>query len=63
MQNKLKALFDYQRFENNIKLKNITDDVEKRYSLNSTRALSDNDLVMVNAAGAFIASPNEEKPK
>lgn len=44
---KLKALFDYQRFEDNKKLQALIDETETRYAY----ALSDDDLEWVNAAG------------
>lgn len=60
MENKLKKLFDYQRFENNARLSAIIADTDSRYS----RELSDDDLFMVNAAGEFTAPMmNEEEKK
>jgi len=44
---KMKALFDYQRFSDNVRLNAIIVDVEKRYAT----ALSDEDLSLVSAAG------------
>lgn len=47
MEKKLKALFDYQRFEKNERLGKIIKETESRYE----RELSDDDLSLVNAAG------------
>ena len=47
MENKLKKLFDYQRFEQNKKLGKLIKETEKRYAAE----LSDEDLSLVNAAG------------
>ena len=43
----LKKLFDYQRFEQNEKLDKLIGEAESRYE----KALSDDDLDLVNAAG------------
>ena len=47
MENKLKILFDYQRFEKNEKLEKLINETESRYAA----GLSDDDLSFVNAAG------------
>ncbi|MBQ0037200.1 MAG: hypothetical protein KBS74_00850 [Clostridiales bacterium] len=47
MENKLKKLFDYQRFEKNEKLEKLIQETEIRYAVE----LSDDDLSLVNAAG------------
>ena len=44
---KLKALFDYQRFERNERLQALIEDTENR----CMNALSDDDLEWVSAAG------------
>lgn len=49
MEKKLRSLFDYQRFENNKGLERLIRDTESRYS----KAISDDDLFNVNAAGAI----------
>ncbi len=49
MENKLKALFDYQKFEKNEHLQKIIVDTENYYG----KELDDNDLFFVNAAGEF----------
>ena len=46
MENKLKKLFDYQRFEKNANLERFISETECRYA----KRLSDDDLSKVNAA-------------
>lgn len=48
MNNKLKSLFEYQKFEQNPKLAEMIEDTESRYGFS---ALSDENLNMVAAAG------------
>lgn len=48
MSNKLKSLFEYQKFEQNPKLAEMIEDTESRYGI---LALSDENLYMVAAAG------------
>ena len=48
MERKLFQAFDRQRFQQNARLASIIGDVESRYA----RALDDDDLEMVSAAGA-----------
>jgi hypothetical protein len=68
MERKLFQAFDRQRFQQNARLASIIGDVESRYA----RALSDDDLEMVSAAGtadlvmdeiALIPSGMQEKSK
>ena len=47
MENKLKKLFDYQRFEQNEKLEKLVRETENHYATE----LSDEDLSLVSAAG------------
>lgn len=47
METTLKKLFDYQRFEDNSRLKAICDSVEEKYA--QMEELSDDDLYMVAA--------------
>ena len=47
MERKLFPAFDRQRFQQNARLASIINDVESRYA----RALTDDDLEMVSAAG------------
>lgn len=47
MEDKLKKLFDYQRFERNERLEKLISETESRYA----KDLSDEELTYVNAAG------------
>lgn len=47
MENKLKKMFEYQKFENNPRLAKLIGETEARYG----SAIDDDDLFMVNAAG------------
>ena len=49
MERKLKALFDYQRFEGDPRLKELIEATESYY----VRQLTDEELGFVNAAGEF----------
>ena len=55
MERKLFQAFDRQRFQQNGRLAGIINDVESRYA----RALSDDDLEMVSAAG--VAEPIKDE--
>ena len=60
MENKLKKLFDYQKFENNSGLQRLIDDVHGKYGIkNDMRELSMDELDILAAAGV----PHEEKEK
>lgn len=52
MENKLKKLFDYQRFEKNEKLEKLIQETENAY----VAELSDDALSFVNAAGEPMCS-------
>lgn len=56
MENKLRKIFDYQRFEGNGRLEKLISETESRYA----NALSDDDLAFVNAAGEFTADLEKE---
>lgn len=57
-ENKLKRLFEYQRFENNTRLAELIGETEGRYAAE----LDDDELYMVSAAGD-IAGENGIKEK
>lgn len=59
MTKKISALFDYQKFSPSEKLSKIIASTEARYGA----ALSDDDLVMVNAAGDFDSPRLPEDPE
>ena len=50
MEKKLRALFDFQKYEQNADLQSVIDRVHARYS-NSARMLSDDEADLVAAAG------------
>lgn len=56
IENKLKMLFDYQKFENNTRVNSIIEE-----SLEQGMMLSDEDLTMVNAAGIPYVHQVEKK--
>lgn len=56
MENSLKNIFDYQKFEKNSRLEKLISDTESRYA----RELTDDDLVMVNAAGEETGKNEDE---
>ena len=51
MENELKKLFDYQRFEKNARLETLIRETEDRYAAE----LSDEELTIVSAAGEMPA--------
>ena len=59
MEQTLKALFDYQRFEEHPVLQQVIDSVHSRYS---GRALSLDELEMVTAAGTPEIGSGQKKP-
>ena len=50
MERKLKALFDFQKFEENADLQKVIDRVHARYN-SRAQLLDDDDVEFVNAAG------------
>ena len=60
MENKLRALFDFQKFDRNADLQNVIDNVHARYS---ARMLTDEEADMVNAAGVINTGKTIKPPK
>ena len=61
MENKLKKLFDFQKFEGDASLQSVIDDVHARCQ---AKALSLDEMEWVNAAGQPVQLPrNEEKDR
>lgn len=58
MDNILKQLFDFQRFQGNDRLETLISETENRY-VEAPKGLSDEELDFVNAAGEI--SPLKEK--
>ena len=52
MERKLKALFDFQKFEGNPALQSVIDSVHSRYAI---RELSMDDMEWVSAAGTPVS--------
>ena len=59
MENMMKRLFDYQRFENNPRIAKMIGEAENRFA----QALSDDELAFVNAAGETDTLNAEEMKK
>lgn len=59
MDNKLKSMFEYQRFSQNSRLSKIIADTESKYGT----AISDEDLDFVAAAGDFDIDENDKENK
>ena len=59
MEKILRELFDFQRFSGNARLEEMIADTERRYN----KALSDDELARVNAAGELLPTDRrEDKP-
>ena len=63
MDKALRSLFEYQRFENNPRLKKMLDDALSRYSFPDEGELSDDDAGVLNAAGTTVTDPTRDKEK
>ena len=64
MNQKLRTLFDYQRFERNPNLARVIENVESRYGIgeqNGIRKLSEDELDLVTAAGIGPQEWNNRK--
>jgi len=59
MENRLKKLFDFQRFEGNASLQSVIDDVHARYA---RKELSMEDMEWVSAAG-YSNDPEKKRLK
>ena len=59
MENKLKKLFDFQKFEGNASLQSMIDDVHARYAM---KELNMDDMEWVNAAG-YSDDPGKKRQK
>ena len=57
MEKKLESLFEFQKFAGNPELAKLIEETESRYA----KALSDDDLALVNAAGDVAQAQREEK--
>ena len=59
MENRLRQLFDFQKFEGNASLQLVIDDVHARYAV---RELDMDDMAWVNAAGSS-SDPEKKRRK
>ena len=57
---RLREVFDYQRFENNDRLSFMLADALGRYDFSEEGELSDDDVDMLNAAGSFVSNSKTE---
>ncbi len=58
MENTLRRMYEYQRFDNNPRLRKMLDDALSRYSFSESEGeLSDDDAALLNAAGTQVADP------
>ena len=62
MEKKLRALFDYQKFEQNADLQNVIDRVHARYRNSNARMLDDDEADMVAAAGMPDTAMKRKNP-
>ncbi len=61
MENTLRRMYEYQRFENNPRLKKMLNDALSRYSFLDEGELSDDEAGLLNAAGTQVADPKRGK--
>ena len=61
MENTLRRMYEYQRFENNPRLKEMLNDALSRYSFPEECELSDDEAGLLNAAGTQVADPKRGK--
>ena len=61
MTKRLRQMFDYQRFENNLRLKAILDRALARYGFSGEGELSDDEAGLLNAAGSLVADPRNRR--
>ena len=63
MEERLRSLFEYQRFEGNERLSGMLDDAMKRFEAGMQGEISDDDVRFLNAAGrADTPKGPKEKP-
>lgn len=61
MENKLRMLFDYQKFENEPRLKNMLEASLKKYDFSSEGELSDDEAGLLSAAGSLVTEQRHGK--
>lgn len=60
---RLRTLFDYQRFEMNNRLSSMLSDAFGRYDFYGEGELSDDDAGLLNAAGSIVSDPQADREK
>lgn len=60
---KLRNIFDYQRFENNDRLSAMLTDALGRYDFSGEGELSDDEVGLLNAAGTTASDPKTDRGK
>lgn len=63
MENRLRTLFDYQRFENNKRLSVMLEDAKARNGFLEEGELSDDDVGLLNAAGSIVRDIKSDEEK
>ena len=63
MEQKLRYLFDYQRFEHNSCLSEMLSDALGRYDFFEKGELSDDDVKLLNAAGTIVSDSKTDREK
>ena len=61
MENKLKQLFDYQRFENDPRLAAMISETFEKYGSSEAGELPDDEAEMINAAGSVVKDLENKK--
>ena len=61
MEQRLRGIFDYQRFENNKRLSSMLADALGRYDFSGEGELSDDDAGLLNAAGTIVSDPKTDR--
>ncbi len=64
MDRTLKQMYEYQRFENNPRLKKMLDDALSRYDFSGGEGrLPDDEAALLNAAGTTTADPHKKEKR
>ena len=61
IEQRLRGIFDYQRFENNDRLSAMLSDALARYDFSDEGELSDDDAGLLNAAGTIVSDPKTDR--
>ena len=61
MEKTLRRMYEYQRFENNLRLKAMLDSALGRYDFSGEGELTDDEAGLLNAAGTTAVFPKRDK--